>query len=493
MFGRRWLTISIVAIFALGSGISGGASSTRMLIAGRAVQGIGGGGIILMIELIVCDLVPLRDRGRFMGVIFALFSIGASMGPFIGGAIAQHATWRWIFYMNLPIAGVALVLHLLFLHVNYNRSHSALARLRRIDYIGNLLLVASVAAVLVALTYGGSIYPWQSWRVLVPLLLGFAGFFFFTLYESSRWCIEPVTPPRLFANRTSAAAFFLTFVHALYSFWVLYFLPVYFQAVLLARPERSGVLLLATVITLVPGGMVSGILLSKTGRYRVLHMAGFALMTLGTGLFILLDKHSSIAVVVVLQIVSGLGSGLSLTTLLPATQAALSEKDTASSTATWTFIRTFGTNWGVSIPSAIFNSRASELADRIDDPSIRVLVANGQAYSHASADFLRSLPQGTLDQVIEVFTESLKIVWIVATAITGLSFFVVFTEKEIKLRDKLDTEYGLENKNKTPQITPETAPEAGPVVVPEKATDQRQERSTDVLDGTSKVSSAGRQ
>lgn len=462
IFGRRWLTISIVAIFALGSGISGGASSTRMLIAGRAVQGVGGGGIILMIELIVCDLVPLRDRGRFMGIIFALFSIGASMGPFIGGAIAQNTTWRWIFYMNLPIAGVALALHVLFLHVNYNRDHSVAARLRRIDYTGNVMLLASVTAILIALTYGGSIYPWQSWRVLLPLLLGFGGLSLFILYESSRWCVEPVTPPHLFKNRTSAAAFFLTFVHALYSFWVLYFLPVYFQAVLLSGPERSGVLLLATVIALVPGGMASGILLTKTGRYRPLHLAGFALMTLGTGLFIMLDRNSSVAVVVVLQIVGGLGSGLSLTTLLPATQAALSEKDTASSTATWTFIRTFGTVWGVAVPSAIFNSRASELASRIDDPSVRALIANGQAYSHASADFLRSLPEDTLEQVVSVFTDSLRIVWIVATAIAGLSFFVVFVEKEIKLRDNLDTEYGLENREKSSKAVPETAKETSP-------------------------------
>lgn len=230
-FGRRWLTISIVAIFALGSGISGGASSTRMLIAGRAIQGIGGGGIILMIEMIVCDLVPLRDRGKFMGVVFALCSIGASLGPFIGGAITQHATWRWVFYMNLPIAGVALVLHILFLHVNYNRDPSTAARLRRLDYTGNVVLLASVTAILVALTYGGSIYPWSSWRVLLPLLVGFAGLGLFIAYERSRWCVNPGMPIHLFKNRTSAAAFFLTFIHALYSVWVLYFLPVYFQAV----------------------------------------------------------------------------------------------------------------------------------------------------------------------------------------------------------------------------------------------------------------------
>lgn len=438
----------MVAIFALGSGISGGATSTAMLIGGRAVQGAGGGGIILMIEMIVCDLVPLRDRGRFMGVIVAVFAICSSLGPFIGGAIAQNTTWRWVFYINLPIAAVSLVSLVAFLHMSYNQEHSVAQRLRRIDYTGNTILVASVTAILLALTYGGTRFPWSSWRVILPLALGFAGLGVFMLYETSRWCVEPVTPPQLFQNRTSAAAFYLTFVHALFSFWVLYFLPVYFQAVLLKGPNRSGVLLLPTAITIVPGGILSGLLLSKFGRYQPIHFAGYAMMTLGAGLFILLDQDSALALYVCFQLIAGLGSGFALTTLLPAVQASLSEKDTASSTATWAFIRSFGTVWGVSVPAAIFNSRANELAVRIEDSSVRAFIANGQAYSHASYKMLLSLSSSTRAQVIGVFNDSLRLVWIVATAITGASVFVVFVEKQIKLRDNLETEYGLENPEK---------------------------------------------
>ncbi|KAL1616300.1 hypothetical protein SLS56_011464 [Neofusicoccum ribis] len=448
IFGRRWLTIGIVATFALGSGISGGATSTAMLIGGRAVQGIGGGGINLMIEMIVCDLVPLRDRGRFMGVIFALFAVGTSLGPFIGGAIVQNTSWRWVFYINLPIAAVSLVLLVAFLHVNYKRGASVAERLRRIDYTGNAILVASVTAILLALTYGGTRYPWSSWRVILPLVLGFCGLGAFQVYEVSRFCAEPMTPPHLFKNRTSAAAFYLTFIHALFSFWIIYFLPVYFQAVLLKGPTRSGVLLLPTVVTIVPGGLISGLILSKFGRYRPLHVIGFALMTLGIGLFILLDENSGIAIYVILQIIAGMGSGLALTTLLPATQAALSEKDTASSTAAWSFVRSFGTVWGVSVPAAIFNSRADALSVRIDDTAVRALIANGQAYSHASKDWLLSLTSVSREQAISVFNDSLRIVWIVAVAISGVSFFVVFVEKEIRLRQDLNTEYGLEKPEK---------------------------------------------
>lgn len=410
-----------MAIFALGSGISGGAHTAEMLIAGRAVQGAGGGGVILMIEMIVCDLVPLRERGKFMGIIFAVFALGSSLGPFIGGAIAQR-DWRWVFWINLPIAAVSLALLVLFLHVNYDRQSSAASRLRRIDYTGNAILIASVTAILIALSYGGTSYSWSSLHVLVPLLLGFAGIGSFLLYESSRWCMQPMTPVQHFKNRTSAAAFFLTFAHSMLSFWTLYFLPVYFQGVKLEDPTRSGALLLPTVCTIVPGGMISGAILSKTGGYRPMHLASFALMTLCTGLFIMFDQNSHTALYVCVQVIGGFGSGLALSTLLPATQAALAERDTASSAATWTLIRTFGTVWGVAIPAAIFNSRCDSLAGRISDAATRAEIDNGQAYSHATKEWMLALTIEMRDEVIGVFSEGLKMVWIVATAIGALPF-----------------------------------------------------------------------
>ncbi|KAK6215894.1 hypothetical protein LQW54_004074 [Pestalotiopsis sp. IQ-011] len=448
IFGRRWLTISTVAIFALGSGISGGGRSAGMLLAGRAVQGAGGGGVVLMIEMIVCDLVPLRERGKFMGVIFAVFALGSSLGPFIGGAIAQH-DWRWVFWIDLPIAAVSLALLVLFLHVNYDRQSSVASRLRRIDYTVNVILIASVTAILISLSYGGTSHSWSSWHILVPLMLGFAGIGSFLLYESSSWCTQPMTPVQHFRNRTFAAAFFLTFAHSMLAFWTLYFLPVYFQGVKLDDATHSGALLLPTGCTIVPGGMISGAILSKTGRYRPVHLASFALMTLCTGTFIVFDQDSHTALYVCVQVIGGFGSGLALSTLLPATQAALSERDTASSVATWILIRTFGTVWGVAIPAAIFNSRCDSLSDRISDDKTRAHIADGQAYSHATKDWMLSLTIEIRDEVIGIFGEGLRVVWIVATAIGALAFLVVFIEKELKLRDDLETYYGLETPEKS--------------------------------------------
>ena len=447
IFGRRWPMITSVAIFVLGSGICGGATNGAMLIAGRTVQGIGSGGLNMLIDLIVCDLVPLRERGKFTGIIFSIFTIGTSMGPFIGGAIAQHSSWRWIFYMNVPIGGLSLILLFLFLHVNYNKEMGMKDKVKRIDFIGNTILVAALTGILFGLTYGGTDYPWSSWHVLVPLILGIAGLGLFHFYES-RFPLEPTMPTRLFSNRTSATSFFLTFMHALLTLWVLYFLPVYFQGVLESSPTRSGVQLLPTVLALMPAAIGSGFIVSKFGRYKPLHAVGLALMTVGFGLFTLLDANSSMAAWVCVQIVESLGNGLLVTALLQGVQAPLSEADTAVATATWAYVRSFGAIWGVTIPAAIFNNRFQQLLYRVNDPIAVAVLSGGQAYAHASSGFLDSFSDTVKAEIIGVYVDSLKLSWIIATVLAGVSCFIVFFEKEIILRTTLETEFGMKDPKK---------------------------------------------
>jgi len=168
-------------------------------------------------------------------------------------------------------------------------------------------------------------------------------------------------------------------------------------------------------------------------------------MTLGIGLFILLGAKSHLGVYIVLQIIAGIGSGLVLTTLLAAVQAPLTDRDTALSTGTWAFVRSFGTVWGVSIPAAIFNSRSNSLSHRVVDTAARKLVSGGEAYSHASRDFLNSLDAETRGQIVSVFNDSLRLVWIVAVVFSGVAFLAVFIEKEIKLRVENDTEFGIKD------------------------------------------------
>ena len=238
---------------------------------------------------------------------------------------------------------------LLFLQVNYSKEMSFTQKLRRIDYTGNFLLVASTVSILYAMTYGGTREAWSSWRIILPLILGILGLGLFMFVETLEIVKEPVVPPRLFANRTSATVFAVTFLNSALLYWMLFFLPVYFQAVLGSSPARAGVQLLPSIAIAIPFAIVAVLLLAKFGKYKQLHFFGFALNTVGLGLFALLDENSSIAEWGIFQIIAAGGSGFVLNTLLPACQTPLEEKDQAAATATWSFIRSFGNIWGVSI------------------------------------------------------------------------------------------------------------------------------------------------
>lgn len=227
IFGRRSLTLLAVLLFLVGSAVSGSALNLGTLIAGRAIQGIGGGGVNVLIEIIVADLVPLRERPKFISYIFIGYTVAVILGPVIGGLLAQNVSWRWVFYLNLPISGVALILLGSVLQVRYTKD-SARNSLKRIDLGGNALLITSVVAVLIALTWGGDKYSWASWHIIVPLILGLLGIIAFLIVESTTLVPEPTMPVRLFANRTSLGGYALTFIHGILLYWALYFLSVYF-------------------------------------------------------------------------------------------------------------------------------------------------------------------------------------------------------------------------------------------------------------------------
>jgi hypothetical protein len=336
-----------------------------------------------------------------------------------------------------------------FLRVRYNKEMTFMQKIRRIDYLGNVMLIASTVSVLWSLTYGGAILPWTSWRVIFPLVIGIVGLILFMALESSKYVKEPVVPVRLFGNRTSATIFAATFLNSALLYWMLFFLPIYFQSVLLASPARSGVMLLPAIVVAVPAAIVAVILLVKWGRYKPLHFFGFGVCTIGLGLITLFDENTSTAEWVIYQLIAAAGSGFVLNTLLPGCQAGLEEKDQAAATATWSFVRSFGAIWGVAIPAAIFNNRFQQLSGRITDSNVAAIFSNGNAYQHADARLLNSFTPETRAQVVSVFSESLKRVWYLSILFSGVSFLLVFIEKEINMRTELETEFGIEEKQKS--------------------------------------------
>ncbi|KAI4863261.1 MFS general substrate transporter [Hypoxylon rubiginosum] len=448
VFGRRWLMLLVTALFMLGSGICGGATSGAMLIAGRAVQGAGSGGIIMIVEIVLGDMVPLRQRGNYLAVILAVYTVGMTLGPFIGGAIVETTTWRWVFYINLPIGGVALVVLYLFLHVNYNKSETVMQKLRRIDWVGNGVLMAGTIAMLYALAYAGGKYAWTAWQVLFPLILGFVLIVICAIWETYGPAAEPVIPPKLLKHRTSLIVAITTFLHSILVFWILYFLPISFQAVLLFSPERTGVALLPLTLIALPGAALSAMAVSRWGKFKMLHLVGFAIFTLGFGLYSMQWEGTTTAEWATFQSISALGGGIVLDTLLPAFQAPVPESDQAATTATWCFIRTVGNVWGVAIPATIFNNRINQLTHTISDPAAASLLYGGGAYQHASASFINSFDEPIRGEIRAVYREALKLTFLIGVAFGGLACLLTILEKEIKLRKDLETEYGLKDSSK---------------------------------------------
>ncbi|KAK7184810.1 multidrug resistance protein fnx1 [Paraphaeosphaeria sporulosa] len=411
IFGRRWPMIVTVMIFALGSGIAGG-------------------GIMLMVELIVCDLVPLKERGTYLGIVLSTAALGAIAGPVVGGAIAQR-DWRWCFYINLPIC--ALVLPVLIFNLRIRHHKISWSRLfTRVDWIGNTVFIGSMTAILVALFYGGTVYPWSSWRIIHATRDRYCGLGNF---------------PCLYMMFTTSLALQL----------VCFFWPLYFLAVRGTSLMRTGVYFMPFMFIMIPVSAVAGLLCSKTGQYRWLHCIGFVLTTLGPGLNLLLTATTPKATWAIFQVVDALGRACILSTTLPAVLAPLPEEDTATATGMYSFLRSFGFVWGITIPSIIFNNRFDRMSWKIQDDAVRAALQGGRAYQLSTGAFLKTLASKTQSQIFEVYLDALKSVWLAAVAFGASGLVAVGVEKHVPLRTYLDTDYGLDTGTKadTPEQTVE--------------------------------------
>ena len=325
IFGRRWPMIIATALFVLGSGICGGAKNIETLIVGRIIQGLGASGSNVLCEIIICDVVPLKERGKYLAIVMGFVFIGTALGPFFGGLIVQYSTWRWTFYLALPVGGAALVALFLFLKVRYQKEENLASKISSIDFAGNTLFVASISSMLLGLSWAGVLHPWSSYQVLVPFILGVLGVVGFFIFEHSRFAPNPTIPLHLFKNRTSVSVLVMSFFLGIVMIWQLYFMPVYFQGVLGSAPSRSGLQILPTVFAILPGAAIGGQIMSKLGRYKPIHYASWPLMLIGIGLFASLDSESHTGEWASFQIIYSLGTGMLVPTLLPALLAPLNE------------------------------------------------------------------------------------------------------------------------------------------------------------------------
>ncbi|KAL2159380.1 hypothetical protein VTH06DRAFT_2384 [Thermothelomyces fergusii] len=421
IWGRRYLMMAAVAVFGAGSAVAGFANSCAVLLCGRIVQGIGSGGIDLFAELILCDIIPLKNRGHYVAIKAAVYALGTTVGPLLGGVFAQ-TNWRWCFGANIPVCVLALVLMWFWLRLSSGSSWKGLSvaqQLGQVDYLGILLLTAAVVLLLCALTLAGT---------------------------RSRWCRHPIMAPHVFSNRTTVAAMAITAVHGFVTYGFQFYLPPFFQAVLAASPSKSGMLILPCSLTIVVVAAVGGPLLARFGKYRLMHFAGFALMAAGLLPAVPLGESRSVVLWVALSFLVGVGSGVIVSTTLPAVLVELTDRENAAATGSWAFLRGLGSLLGVAVPNAVFNAQFAASLRAVGDEAARRELGNGQAYEHASASFIAGLDPAVRKQVLRAFTASFRSVWVIFLACALAGFGAALLERQVRLRRELDSEYGLKER-----------------------------------------------
>ncbi|MET9402200.1 MDR family MFS transporter [Kitasatospora sp. NPDC002965] len=425
MYGRKVFFQASIVIFLLGSVLCGIAQNMGELIAFRALQGLGGGGLMVLSQAIVGDLVAPRDRGKYQGLFGAVFGVTSVLGPLLGGLFVDNLSWRWVFYINVPVGVVALVVIATVLHgAEVKRSH-------RIDYLGTVL-IASVATCLVLMTsLGGTTWAWGSWQIVGLGVLGVLLLVAFVLAE--RAAAEPVLPLRLFRSRTFSLVAVISFVIGFAMFGALTYLPTFLQVVMQVSPTMSGIHMLPMVLGMLATSIGSGQIVARTGHYRAFPIAGTAVTVVGLLLLSRLDEHSSTFEMSCYFLVFGLGLGLVMQVLVLIVQNSVGYEDLGVATAGATFFRSIGASFGVSIFGTIF---ASGLNDRLRTALAGATLPPGFNPDAITSDprVISGLPAATQADIYHAYAESITRVFLYAVPVAVVAFVLSLFLKEQKLR-----------------------------------------------------------
>jgi len=419
----------------------GFSSSFALLLSGRAIQGLGCGGINALTETLITDLVPLRERGKYFSIISAVWAIGSVSGPVVGGTFAQHQAWRWLFWINVPIAGIGFVGIITFLNLK-KRKGSLRDKITEIDYLGSLIFIVSLTSFLVPVAWGGVLYPWGSWKTLVPLILGAFGLVGFCLYEH-KLAKHTLLPMRLFYDRSTSICYFTDFIHGIILWTILYFLPLYFEGVKGYTFVIAGVAALPQTVTVIPCAAMAGVIAAVTGHYRWALWAGWVLTAFGCGLMCLLGVSTTVAQWIFINGVSGIGMGLLFPSMQLGIQASVPQEDIAIAAALFTFFRGCGETVGVAIGGVIFQNRIAVELKKFPD-----LAAVAKQYSLnvvAIIKTISSLPsnQPQALHAKEGFGASLQVVWVVMCALAGIALIATCFVKSYALDQALKAEQGF--------------------------------------------------
>ncbi|KAJ6476702.1 MFS general substrate transporter [Mycena vitilis] len=441
VFGRKAVMLISVASFVVGSALAGAAQNMPMMIAARAVQGIGGGGILTLSEIITADLVPLSERGLYQGLLGMVWALASFAGPPIGGALAQGGkTWRWLFYLNLPVGAIAFVLVFVFLSVKRPEG-SMREKLAKVDWLGNAIVITGAGLANIALTWGGIRYPWSSAQVLAPLIVGLFLLVVFGIYEA-KIAASPAIPHDIVSNRTSLSALLTTVTHGIITIALIYYLPVFFQACFGASPLRSAVYFLPAALTTTPFGFLAMLCVTYMKKYRLVNSAAWCVSIIGFGLFSTVREDASTGQWVGYQVLCALGIGPLFGAPLFPLLAPLPTNRAASALALFSFTRSFAQTWGLTISAAILqNSLQKNL------PAAFVAqFPPGFEIAYAAIPVIRQLEEPLRTEVRAAFADSMAVIWQTMIGITGLGLLLSFLMAEVPMATAVDDTYALVEK-----------------------------------------------